>query len=63
MHGSMLSTKLVRWGGGALIVAGVLLGIGTILHPDETAPNALAHPLWGPTHVTLASAFSLACWG
>lgn len=49
----MLSTRLVRWSGGALILAGVILGIGLILHPDETAPDALAHPLWGPTHFAI----------
>ncbi|WP_376792494.1 hypothetical protein [Thermoflexus sp.] len=59
----MLSTKQVRWSGGALIVAGVILGIGLILHPDETAPDALAHPLWGPTHFAIGVGFLISLLG
>ncbi|HXF68809.1 MAG TPA: hypothetical protein VNK89_03295 [Thermoflexus sp.] len=59
----MVSTKQVRWSGGALIVAGVILGIGLILHPDETAPDALAHLLWGPTHFAIGVGFLISLLG
>ena len=43
----MLSTKLIRWSGLALLLAGVLIAIPILLHPDETAdPMAVLGSSW-----------------
>ncbi len=59
----MLSAKLIRWSGGALVVAGILMGVALIIHPDETDPNALASPLWGPAHFLLGGGFLISLLG
>lgn len=59
----MSPTKLIRWSGGALIVAGLLMATSLALHPDETDPNALVNPLWGPTHLALGVGFLISLLG
>ncbi len=47
----MLSTKLTRWAGLALLLAGILVAIPIVLHPDETAdPGALLLQSWLTIH-------------
>lgn len=47
----MLSSKLTRWAGLALLLAGVLITIPVVLHPDETAdPGALLSNSWLVIH-------------
>jgi hypothetical protein len=43
----MLSSKLTRWAGLALLLAGVLIAVPVVLHPDETAePSTLLTNSW-----------------
>lgn len=43
----MLLSKLTRWAGLALLLAGVLIAVPVVLHPDETAdPSALLTNSW-----------------
>lgn len=58
----MSTPKLIRWSGIALILAGVL-DLSNLFHPDETDPNALANPAWGPVHVILGIGFLVSLIG
>jgi hypothetical protein len=43
----MLSAKLTRWAGLALLLAGILIAVPVVLHPDETAdPSAVLSNSW-----------------
>jgi len=50
----MSSTKLIRWSGLALLVAG-MLWLLSIFHPPFTLDGMLA-PAWGPSHYVTAVA-------
>ena len=45
----MSSSNLIRWAGLSLVVAGVLLAVGTIIHPADD-PTSLATNSWAITH-------------
>jgi len=60
----MKSEQAARWCGLSLLIAGVLIAMLILLHPNEVAdPNALASPLWGPVHLGIGFAFLLAVFG
>ena len=46
-----------------LAVAGVLLAIGILIHPDETKEGALTHPFWFLAHLIIGIAFVLIVFG
>ena len=43
----MTRATLTRWGGLALLAAGLLLAAEIVLHPDEANPSAVLMPIWG----------------
>jgi hypothetical protein len=59
----MLSLRLQRAGGLALLLGGVLLGLAVLLHPDEANPAAVLAAIWGPVHITMLVAAVLSVFG
>jgi hypothetical protein len=56
--------NLIRWSGGALVLAGFFQAFGVALHPDDTAATLyFASARWAPAHVALALSFLLAIFG
>ena len=48
-----MSSNVMRWGGLAALVSGVLVAVPGLLHPDESNPSAYSDPIWGPVHVLI----------
>lgn len=46
----MLSKRLIRWSGPVTVFAGLLYGIGALLHPVGESLTAYADPMWVPSH-------------
>lgn len=46
-----------------LVIAGIIIALGIILHPDETQPGAFSNPLWMFVHVVIGIAFILLVFG
>jgi hypothetical protein len=46
----MSSSRLIRWSGLALLVAGLLLAIPVLLHPNDADPRAPLQAVWVPIH-------------
>lgn len=59
----MTSTRLFHWSGIALIGAGLLLGLGFLLHPDISQPHAVDQILWVPAHAILLLSLLLTIFG
>src|SRR4051794_23515535 len=58
------STQLLRWGGWALLFAGVLTIVAILLHPDEGAhPEAVLFASWIPIHLTFIVSILVALFG
>jgi len=58
-----MSSRLIRWSGLALLLAGLLLGIAIILHPDEANPNAVLEVAWAPVHQVMIVGALLSLFG
>jgi hypothetical protein len=59
----MAPSHLQRAGGLALLLGGVLLGLGVVLHPDEANPAAVLAATWGPVHIIMLLAALLSLFG
>jgi hypothetical protein len=60
----MSSASLIRWSGGALLLAGAILGVSTLLHPNEVAdPEAVLSGAWVIVHTAYVPGFVLALFG
>ena len=59
----MTSTQLFRWSGIALAGAGLLIGLGFLLHPHISQPHAAEQALWIPAHTILLLSLLLALFG
>jgi len=55
----MALRNLIRWSGGALLLAGLLWVFGHLFHPDDYNPNALLDRFWVPTQVALGLGYLL----
>lgn len=56
----MTTTRLMRWSGPALLLAGVLILAGGLLHPSAADPRAFARPAWLLAHAILIVSLFLA---
>src|ERR1041384_1073980 len=61
--GTPMSSRVIRWSGLALLLAGLLLGIAIILHPDEANPNAVLEAAWAPVHQVMIVGAVLSLFG
>jgi hypothetical protein len=60
----MSSASLIRWCGGALLLAGAILGVSTLLHPNEVAdPEAVLSSAWVIVHTAYVPGFVLVLFG
>lgn len=60
----MLTSKFVRWSGLVLLLAGVLVAIPTLLHPDEIAdPSVMQSASWVPVHTAFIVGVVLSIFG
>jgi hypothetical protein len=50
---TMLSARLTRWSGLALMLAGALIAIPTLFHPSDADPRAFQSAAWAPVHALL----------
>jgi hypothetical protein len=58
----MSTTALIRWSGGALLLAGALI-TAHLFHPDGADPNAMLDPAWSPVHILLGAGFIVSLLG
>lgn len=59
----MTRATLTRWGGLALLAAGLLLAAEIVLHPDEANPSAVLMPIWGAVHAAMTLTIVLSLFG
>jgi len=59
----MTRTDRMRWSGVALLIAGVLVAVATVLHPDETVPGVYSQSIWATSHMVLFAGTVLALFG
>jgi hypothetical protein len=60
----MSSVSLIHWSGGALLLAGAILEVSTLLHPNEVAdPEAVLSEAWVIVHTVYIPGFVLALFG
>lgn len=59
----MSSAQLSRWAGVALAGAGLLVGLGFLLHPDINQAYPADQALWVPSHIVLLASLVLALFG
>jgi len=50
---TMVSARLTRWSGLALMLAGVFIAIPTLFHPSDADPRAFQSAAWVPVHALL----------
>lgn len=46
-----MSTQLSRLGGLALLIAGLLMSVSAVLHPNDADPQGIFSPAWAPVHL------------
>ena len=57
----MSPSDLVRWSGGALLLAGVLIAVPVLFHPDDVAhPETVLSTTWAVVHGFFATGAVLA---
>ena len=60
----MSSSNLVRWSGGALLLAGILIAVPVLFHPDDVAhPETVLTTTWAVVHGFFATGAVLALVG
>jgi len=59
----MSTSRLIRWSGLALLLAGVLLAIPVLVHPNDADPRAVLPRAWVPVHSLLVVGMVLALFG
>jgi hypothetical protein len=55
--------RLTRWGGLALMLAGLLIAIPTLFHPSESDPRAFLNAAWAPVHALLIAGAIVSMFG
>lgn len=53
----------IRWSGLSLLGAGILVAVGSLMHPDESVEGAMATPSWSTAHVILVLSLLLLFFG
>src|SRR5262245_42227930 len=59
----MSSSRLTRWSGLALLLAGVLVAIPMLFHPSDSDPQAFVRAAWLPVHSLLIGSVILMLFG
>jgi hypothetical protein len=60
----MSTSKLIRWSGGALLLAGIMIAVPVIFHPDDVAhPETVLGTTWVAVHGFFAAGAVLALLG
>jgi hypothetical protein len=59
----MSSSRLIRWSGLALLLAGLLIAIPMLLHPDPADPRAVLSNAWAPVHISILAGTILMLFG
>jgi hypothetical protein len=60
---SMSSSRLVRWSGLALLLAGILIAVSALLHPSDADPRAALSSAWVPVHIMFTAGAVLTLFG
>jgi hypothetical protein len=59
----MQSSRLIRWSGLALLIAGMLIAGAAIFHPSDADPRAFLSPAWVPVHAMFIVGILLTLFG
>jgi hypothetical protein len=59
----MSSSRLIRWSGLALLLAGLLVAIPILFHPSDADPQAVLNSIWVPVHSLFVSGAVLMLFG
>ena len=60
---TLVSARLTRWSGLALMLAGLLIAIPTLFHPSDADPRAFQSAAWTPVHALLIVGAILSLFG
>jgi hypothetical protein len=59
----MTSSRIIRWSGLALLLAGLLIAIPFLFHPSDADPQAVLNSAWVPVHSLLLVGALLGLFG
>jgi hypothetical protein len=59
----MPSQTLIRWGGAALVIGGLIQIVVGFLHPDDNVPGSLLNPIFVTVHLIAAVGFIAMAFG
>jgi hypothetical protein len=59
----MTSSRVIRWSGLALLLAGLLIAIPMLFHPSDADPQAVLNSAWVPVHSLLLAGALVTLFG